>query len=604
MHDRATQPGIADYALIGDCRTAGLVSRSGSVDWMCLPDFSSPSVFAAILDVENGGRFAISPAGPFESDRRYLGETAVLESRFTTPNGIARLLDVMPVGDAEGLHPERELLRIVEGVEGRVSFEVHFEPRPGYARKRVPVRRHGESAFTCTWGVEQLLLRCDVPLQSTLDLTGCIGRFEVSAGEKACFSLAYSKGEGSTILPVGAQAARRLEHTAEWWCSWASTCDCAAPHRDAVLRSAIALKLVTFPLSGAVVAAPTTSLPEAIGGSRNWDYRYCWLRDATLTMGAFLALGLLDEAAAFLRWLLHATALTRPRLHIMYDVYGRSSLKEVYLDHLSGYRGSRPVRIGNAAHNQTQLDVYGGVVAAAVEFHDAGGELQPDQRNILAGIGRTVCRIWRQPDHGIWEIRGRRRDYTFSKLMCWVALDRLLRLSEDVDLKIDRDAFERERDAIRSAIEERAWNEDLGAYSGEFGGDWLDASVLLMSNFGFALADTPRMRSTFEKICSTLGRDGLIYRYEQGVDGHSSREGAFGICSFWAVEQLAMRGDIERAEQLFSSLLARANDVGLFAEEIDPEDGTFLGNFPQAFTHVGLINAAVALQKTAGNKAE
>ncbi len=593
---RTTQPAIADYALIGDCRTAALVSRSGSVDWMCLPDFSSPSVFAALLDVDKGGQFALAPTEPFKSERRYIGETAVLETRFTTSGGIAAVVDSMPLGDPGSLRPERELLRIVEGIEGRVPFEMRFDPRPGYARKSPTMRRHSDRAFTCNWDNQQLLLRCDSPIDATLNSTGCVGRFEVRAGQQVCLSLAFSKGEMATILPMEEAAKQRLEQTEQWWTRWAERCSCDTLHRDAVLRSAVTLKLMTFPLTGAVIAAPTTSLPEAIGGNLNWDYRYCWLRDASLTMGAFLALDLLDEAAAFLRWLLHATALTRPRLHVMYDLYGRTGLTEKTLDYFSGYRGSRPVRIGNGAHDQRQLDVYGELIAAAVQYHDAGGTLQPDQLSLLAGFGRTVCRIWRKPGHGIWELRGKTRHYTFSKLMCWVALERLIHLSREVNLPIARDSFESERDAIRATIEEHAWNEERGAYCGELGGDWLDASVLLMSNQGFADADSPRMRSTFDAIEANLGCDGLIYRFEHRIDPGAPREGAFGICSFWAVEQLAMRGDIGEAEAHFRDLLARANDLGLFAEEIEPRDGAFLGNYPQAFTHVGLINAAIAIQ--------
>ena len=602
MSATAAAPAISDYALIGDCRSAALVSRAGSVDWLCLPDFSSPSLFAALIDAERGGRFAIVPAGQFRSSRRYAGATPLLETRFDTDAGAARLLDAMPAGDPDSLQPQRELLRIVEGIEGRAAFDVRFEPRPGYARARVPLRRRGPSVFTCSSGNEHLLLRCDVPLELAPDGASAYGRFEIGAGERVCFSLAYAHRDIAVILPTGAGAAERLERTRAWWDEWARGCACYGPHREMVLRSALTLKLMTFAPSGAVVAAPTASLPEAIGGARNWDYRYCWLRDAALTMRAFLALGLLDEAAAFLRWLLHATALTRPRLEVMYDVYGRTELDEEQLDHLSGYHGSRPVRIGNGAHGQLQLDVYGGIIAAAAEYAEAGGALQADQLRLLAGFGRTVCRRWREPDHGIWEIRGERRHYTFSKVMCWLALDHLVRLAECRPLGIDRGAFARERDAIRTAIEERAWNDRLCAYSGALDEEWVDASLLLMSCLGYTPAGSPRMRATFERVRERLGTDGLIYRYAHGRDGFESREGAFGICSFWAVDNLAMRGDVDEAEALFANLLGRANDVGLFAEEIDPETGAFLGNFPQAFTHVGLVNAAIALDKATGER--
>ncbi|MDZ4307714.1 glycoside hydrolase family 15 protein [Allopontixanthobacter sp.] len=589
-------PKISDYALIGDCRTAALVSRSGSIDWMCLPDFSSPSVFAALIDPEKGGRFAITPLSPVHSERRYVPHTAVVETIVTTGTGTVRISDCLSVGDCASLQPQRELLRVVEGLEGRVTLDVHFDPRPGYAKIQVPVRKVGTGAFTCSSGNEHLLLRCDVSLDHDTNGRGMRGQVALSAGERVCFSLSYVSGDPAIILPLGDLAAERLERTARWWRDWSQSCTYEGVHREAVRRSAITLKQMTFAPSGAVVAAPTTSLPEAIGGTRNWDYRYCWLRDAALTMRAFLGLGLLDEAGAFLRWLLHATALTQPRLNIMYDIYGRTDLNEEELDHLAGYRGSGPVRIGNGAHDQIQLDVYGGVISAAVEFAMAGGRLQRDQLNLLAGFGRTVCAIWREPDHGIWEIRGEKRHYTFSKLMCWLALDCLLRLADTDPVSIDRKVFERERDAIRETIETRAWSEKLGSYSGALDEEWPDASLLLMSCLGYTTAAAPRMRATADRIRDVLGCDGLIYRYEHGRDGFESREGAFGICSFWAVDNLAMRGDLQEAEDLFCELLDRSNDVGLYSEEIDPGNGEFLGNFPQAFTHVGLINAAIALE--------
>ncbi len=591
---RVTSP-IADYAIIGDCRSAALVSKDGSIDWLCLPSFSSPSVFAAILDPQVGGRFSIAPEGEFTSERRYVGQTAVLETTFETATGSVRLTDAMIIGgSAHNLEPRREIVRLVEGLSGSVVLDVRWQPRPNYGRGQFRLRRRGDD-WACAWRDELLLLRSECELHG--NGSGAAARIEVKAGERLSFSLSYDKGEMAVRLPLGARAIDRVDRTAAWWHEWAGACSCAGPWREAVLRSAVTLKLMTFALSGAVIAAPTTSLPEWIGGERNWDYRYCWLRDAALTMRAFTGLGLRREADAFLRWLLHATALTRPRLRVVYDVYGRARLPEAELTHLDGYADSKPVRIGNGAYDQTQLDVYGGVIAAAAEFVETGGRLQKDQLKLLAGFGRTVCDIWRGPDNGIWEMRDRKRHHSFSKLMCWVALDRLLALNRQQEMDIPVARFEKERAAIAEAIDTHGFNTILSSYVGEFDGARVDASLLLMPCLSYGGPADPRQRSTFERIEERLGRDGLMYRYEAADDAMSSPEGAFGICSFWAVENLARRGEVERAERRFERILGRANDLGLFAEEIDPESGAALGNFPQAFTHVGLINAALAIER-------
>lgn len=592
------QSRIEEHAIIGDCRSAALVSKSGAIDWLCWPHFSAPSVFAAILDPERGGAFAIRPHGAFTATRRYRGHGAVLETEFRTDEGLARLTDAMAIGgSAYNLEPMREIVRIVEGVEGAVALEVSFEPRPDYGRGGGRLGRRGED-WICAWRDQVFVLRSDCRLEPRG--SGAGARVRLEAGERLCFSLSYEKGDIAVLLPLGDSAAARVDAAASWWESWAAGCRYEGRYRDAVLRSAATLKLLTFPMSGAVVAAPTASLPEWIGAERNWDYRYCWLRDAALTMRAFTGLGFMDEAAAFLRWLLHATALTQPKLRVVYNVFGEARLPERTLDHLDGHRGSRPVRIGNAASDQVQLDVYGGVVAAAAEFAASGGLLQRDQLGLLAGFGDTVCEIWREPDCGIWEIRRGRRHYTYSKLMCWAALDRLLALNGTHALGIDAERFARERAAIADAIESRGYNRRLDAYAGELGGDRMDAALLLMPCLDYRDPADARLRTTFARIEDKLGRDGLVYRYEPASDGFASPEGAFGICSFWAAENLARRGEVERAESWFEAMIARANDLGLFAEEIDPETGEALGNFPQAFTHVGLINAALAIAKARG----
>ena len=368
-----------------------------------------------------------------------------------------------------------------------------------------------------------------------------------------------------------------------------------------MLRSALALKLLAYSLSGAVVAAATTSLPEAIGGKRNWDYRYCWLRDAATTLRAFSEIGFAAEGRAYLQWLLHSTRLTRPRLNVFYDVHGRTRQAQLTLDHLEGYRGSSPVRVGNDAEGQLQHDVYGAAIAAACVHVDHGGTLDRAERRLLAGFGHQVCRTWREPDSGIWEMPGPRRHYVHSKLMCWSALESLLILHGSAGLDIPEAQFRQERDAIRDSIESHGFQPGpdgaAGSYVGAYGEDWADASLLEMARLGYRDARDPRIVGTADRIWRELGRDGLLLRYRPGVDGMKSHEGAFGICAFWVVELLAMQGRLEEAEQLFCRAAGLANDVGLLAEEYDPGSGQALGNLPQAFTHAGLISAALALAR-------
>jgi len=594
---KAGGPEIGDYAIIGDCRTAALVSREGSIDWLCLPHFSGPSVFAALLDRDRGGHFTICPAGDFRSERRYRGATALLETTFATATGTVRLTDCMPVTNDRGaLRPMREILRIVEGVAGEVGLDIRCEPRPDYGRTAPRVRSRGALGHAFSWADELILLRSETPLEIAPDALAVGARVRVAAGETVRLSLGYVKGDIGVVAPLGDAGDARMRETDAWWAAWGEPCCYRGPHRDVVLRSAVTLKLMTFALSGAVVAAPTSSLPESLGADRNWDYRFCWLRDAALTMKAFTGLGFHKEAASFLRWLLHATRLTWPKLMVMYDVYGRVNLEEEELEHFSGYRGSRPVRIGNGAHDQVQHDVYGGVISAALDFVESGGSLQADEAKLLAGLGETVIRTWREPDHGIWEIRDPKRQYTFSKVMCWAALDGLLQLNRKGVVDIDPDRLARERDAIAELVERRGFDEGIGSYVSELDGGSLDAATLLMTSIGYKDARDPRARSTYARIQERLGRGGLLYRYEDGYDEVPSEEGAFGICGFWAIDGLAKRGEVDDAQRSFEHLLSFGNDLGLFSEEIEVATGGALGNFPQAFTHVGLINAALALE--------
>ena len=599
--DYASYPPIADYAVIGDCRTVALISRQGSVDWLCLPAISGPSVFAALLDRRAGGRFALRPTAPFRTERRYLDGTNVLETTFVTASGRVRVTDLMTLNgaDGRGLVAERELLRIAEGIEGEVELEALYDPRPDYARARPRlVDGGGALGWVFQHDGQAFCLLAEMDMRRAGVALGLTGRIVLRPGERRRLSLSHATREMLVIPPMGAAADRRMERTVRWWLDWSAQCRFEGRHRSVALRSALALKLLTYGLSGAVLAAATTSLPEAIGGARNYDYRFCWLRDAATTLRAFSDLGFRHEGSAYLNWLLHSTRLTRPRLLVMYDVHGRTlqSLRE--LSHLEGYCRSSPVRIGNDAIGQLQHDVYGSAIAAAAAHVEGGGTLARDERRLLIGFGRQVCATWRQPDSGLWEVPGARRHYVHSKLLCWSALDTLLDLDASGHLRVPREDFLREREAVREAIETQGYvatPDGAGSYVGAFGEDWADASLLIMARLGFHDALHPRIVGTEERIWRELGRDGLLLRYLPEVDGLESREGVFGICGFWGVELLVLQGRTEEAEALFHRASSLANDVGLLAEEYDPSSGAALGNVPQAFTHAGLISAALML---------
>jgi GH15 family glucan-1,4-alpha-glucosidase len=601
MSAAMTWPSIGDYALIGNCRTAALVCRDGSLEWLCLPTFSSPALFSALLD-RKAGHFSIRPRGAWTSERRYLPRTNVLETTFHCEGGgVLRLTDCMPLPaeptgmmqlDRE-LDPEHEVLRCVECVQGEVEVEIEFAPRPDYGRVRPAFRdrrRLGWQLVGCPFCA---FLQSEIPLQVDEANASLRGAVRLRAGETRWCSLAYDESEASVLPPLGKWARQRLDDTIGWWKWWSKGLTYEGEYADQVLRGALALKLLASATSGAVLAAPTTSLPEEIGGPRNWDYRFCWIRDSSLVLNAFLNLGFVEEGEGFLGWLLHATRLTWPRLQVMYDLYGETRLSEKELPHLSGYRDSRPVRIGNAAHAQLQLDIYGELLATVAQYMDAGGELDASERRMVRGLGRSVCELWRCPDHGIWETRTTPRHHTYSKAMCWVALDALRRL----DLGHDKEHLTRECEAIRAEIETRGYNERLGSYVGYYDGEDPDASLLLLAHHGYQPAEHPRMQGTWRFIHERLSRGGLLQRYplDMHYDGVPGGENAFAPCSFWEVEYLASLGRKEEARASFERLLGCANDLGLYAEEIVPGTGEPVGNFPQAFTHVSMICAALAL---------
>ena len=598
----ATHASIEDYGIVGDCRTAALISRAGSIDWLCLPDFSSPSVFAAILDRQRGGLFTIRPCGAFTATRRYVDETTpVLETIFQTPRGVVRLIDLMPVVDgAASLQPMREILRIIEGVSGELDLEVCIDPRPNYGRTKPRLQHRGKLGWCYGWSNELLAVRSEFDFTAAGDVLHATAR--VRAGERVRVGLSYVKGDVGVLSLLGSDADERLARTLRWWQGWAGRCSYDGPYADAVLRSALTLKLLTFSLSGAVIAAPTTSLPEAIGGTRNWDYRYCWLRDAGLTMQAFIGLGFHEEARSFLGWLLHATRLTWPELQVVYDVYGRTRLREEELEHFAGYRGSSPVRIGNGAYSQLQLDVYGEVVFAADAYVEGGGALEPVECRMLAGFGKVVCAKWREPDHGIWEMRDGARQHTFSKLMCWVALDRLLRLDEKgvVPLGAMTAEFRRaaagDRGNDRAARVQRRDRELHWRAGGQPRGCKSPADAVRR----LPACGRPRGSS---RPTSGSGSGSGAMACSIGTSADMISSTAARAHSEFAVSgrliSLACRGDISGAKRLFERLCSFANDLGLFGEEVDVESGAALGNFPQAFTHVGLINAAIAIEQAA-----
>jgi GH15 family glucan-1,4-alpha-glucosidase len=465
------------------------------------------------------------------------------------------------------------------------------------------LRDRGPLGLQCDDRGAAITLRSDLPLAVVADGASASGRARIRAGDRAHCSLTYAVDEPAVIPLLGEAARDRITRSVRWWRAWARRCAYDGPYRVEVVRSALTLKLMSFAPSGAIVAAPTTSLPEKLGGVRNWDYRYCWLRDSAFTLRALFALGYREEGDAFLHWIMHATRLTWPELQVLYTVFGESNIPERELTHLEGYAGSRPVRVGNDAHGQLQLDVYGEVIDAAARFARTGGRFDHDTARLLAGLGDVVCARWREPDEGIWEGRAGRFHHTHSKVLCWVALDRLLELHETHRLPLDATRFRRERDAIRDVVERRGYNDRLSSYTRLLDGDDLDASLLTLPLYGYIPATHPRMAATCSRIHQKLGRDELIFRYgEDTVDGLPVGEGAFGICSFWAVECRARAGDLAGATAAFTRLLGHANDVGLFAEEIDPVTGAALGNMPQAFTHVGLINAALTLFECDGER--
>jgi GH15 family glucan-1,4-alpha-glucosidase len=583
---------IRDYAAIGDGRTAALVALDGAIDWLCFPDLDSPSVFAALLDPELGGRFALAPTVPFEAERRYVPGTNVLETTFHTADGVARLMDCLSLPD-RSLGPIREVARRVEGLAGSVPFAWSVEPRFGYAtrdvrlstRDGVPVAAAGRDAVAVSsWGAGE----------AELGGEAISGAFEVRDGERALVLLGAAHQE-PLVFPSRDAAEARLDGTIASWRGWTGRREYDGPWKDAVLRSALALKLLVYAPSGAIAAAPTTSLPETIGGERNWDYRFAWIRDSVFTLEALTDLGCPAEAKAFFWWLLHAAQLTHPRLQVLYGLDGSPDAAEREL-RLAGYRGSRPVRVGNDAVDQRQLDIYGDLFQTVFLYVERGFELDSDLGTRLAETADLVCRIWREPDRGLWEVRSDPVHFTQSKMMCFVALDRACRLAEAGLVDDRRARWLPEAEAVREFVETRCWNGEKRSYTRSAGSAELDASLLLGSLLQYCAPDSPRMLGTVDAIRRELGHGPFLDRYT-GEDGLAGEEGAFLACSFWLVEALARAGRLDEAAETMEELVGCANDVGLYAEELDPGTGEFLGNFPQGLTHLALVSAAAAFER-------
>lgn len=589
------QPKIGDYGVIGDCRSAALVSKYGSIDWLCWPRFDSPSIFAAILDTEKGGHWSIRPKQAFRVERSYIRDSNVLETRFATDTGQVSLTDLMPVCSEDfkrtNLFPDHQIVRQLSCHEGQVEMELDFRPRPQYGAQPVQIKQLGALGMRMDVGRGAYWLRSTVPLRVQPDRA--VASLSLKQGDVIQFSLTFAN-ESPSVLPVlGKATEEAIQRSIRWWEQWSARCKYEGPYREVVMRSALALKLLTYAPSGAVTAAATTSLPERIGDSLNWDYRFCWLRDASLTIRAMLGLGYIDEAESFLTWLLHATRLTQPQLRVLYTVFGRIASKEKELNYLSGYRGSRPVRISNGARHQLQLDVYGEVIESTAQYAEHGICFDRSTQKVLIGIANYVARHWDEPDEGIWEPRSGRQNHTHSRLMCWTVLDRMLALNHKGKVKgVPRELFTRERDRIRQQIESKGWNANLNSYTGVLGGDDMDATLLRLAWYGLERADSARMKATYKCVCETLGAGHhLLYRYKRNPP-----EGAFGVCGFWGVEHLALGGGtLDQAHDAFRQLLQFQNDLGLFSEETDPASGDALGNIPQAFTHVGLISAALTI---------
>lgn len=605
MTSTKSYPPIADYALISDMHSCALVSRDGSIDWACFPRFDGPAVFSRLLDWEQGGYFQLIPEGVRSVARQYVPETNVLQTTFVADGGEAQLTDFMPVH--AHAHPERptetgtrqQIVRRLACTAGSMRFRMHCKPRFDYGTAMPHARALDAHTGYAHGAGHALSLYSSAPVEGDDESFKSDGMLR--SGDVVCAAVTYQEqyDHKSDVLSMEELDAR-LKDTTEYWKAWASNCSYDGMYRDEVLRSALTIKALSYAPSGALIAAATTSLPEEIGGERNWDYRYTWLRDGTFALYALFILGYHEEAHAFKHWLEWATVGRAHDLQLMYGVGGERRLTEVVLPELDGYRGSRPVRTGNTAYGQFQLDIYGELMDSAHLYRKFGGEIDDAYWEYLLRVVEFVIKHWQEPDDGIWETRGGRQHFVYSKAMCWVALDRAIKAVEALGLPGEIDSWRRTRNEIREDVLAHGYNAEIGAFVQSYGSKELDASNLLLPLVGFIAPDDPRMTSTVEATQRDLtSPEGLVYRYRGLDDGLEGGEGTFTMCSFWLVDNLIFQGRIQEASALFDQLRGYSNDVGLFSEEIDAATGESLGNFPQAFTHLGFINAAVQFSKAA-----
>ncbi|HWP93322.1 MAG TPA: glycoside hydrolase family 15 protein [Thermodesulfobacteriota bacterium] len=585
---------IEDYAMIGDCETAALVAKNGSIDWLCFPRFDSGACFAALLGTPENGRWLITPTGKIKSiKRRYRPGTLILETDYETESGAVTIIDWMPPRSGEV-----DVMRIVVGRRGQVPMRMDLTIRFDYGWI-VPWVRHIERGILAIAGPDTLYCRTDVELHGENMHT--VADFIVSEGQRIPFELVWCHTYRK-VVPMEKDVEANLRETEDWWKNWSGRCSYRGEWGDAVLRSLITLKALTYSQTGGIVAAPTTSLPEKLGGVRNWDYRFCWLRDATFTLRALMVGGYTEEACAWREWLINSVAGKPSEIQLMYGLAGERRLNEMEISWLPGYQGSYPVRIGNAAYNQHQLDVYGEVMDSLHLARCLGLTPSENAWRVQLEMMKFLETDWLEPDEGIWEVRGPRRQFTHSKVMAWVAMDRAVKAVEDFGLNGPVEKWRRLRQEIHDQVCREGFDPDLNSYVQYYGSKRVDASLLMLPLVGFIPANDPRMVGTVEAIRKNLMEDGLVYRYHTSpeIDGLPRGEGAFLICSFWMADNLALQGKYAEARNIFERLLDLRNDVGLLSEQYDPEAKRLVGNFPQAFSHVGLVNTARNLSVSRG----